>query len=393
MRQSAEELGSTRLGKPGGTLRKTKTKELLSRLVWTFGLLGVEGRALDELLAVRLSPDTDSSVRVLAAAGLREIASHHPETQDRIATHFLESRYEDYLGNINGPPDPRALADSRQWKEPVRARVVAALSELARRRSGRSDEDWRLRMDVISTLGIIRDARAVPSLIATLDDPDWRIAGRAAQALWQIGDRSAVPALLAALDGPDRGGESLVPPEFADDLSFHAQVVGALGHLRDPAAAPTLLRVLDLADGDVAASASLALERVADPSLLPQLIAAFDTHATWQGVRGILGALGKIGGPEALEFIIKVSTDTNPYTRLQAIERLQDLHANAADDPEQQTRIIKAIAARLHDQGRVEIYGVTNQPIGEVAYEILLMFGTPEALAAIEQWEQQENHD
>ena len=54
-------------------------------------------------------------------------------------------------------------------------------------------------------LGVIGDTRAVPFLIANLEDNvDAKVGQRAADSLGQIGDVSALPSLLAARHGPNR---------------------------------------------------------------------------------------------------------------------------------------------------------------------------------------------
>jgi HEAT repeat protein len=84
------------------------------------------------------------------------------------------------------------------------ARDIDALFEAA------TDSDWSIRYEAIQALAEIGDARAVPNLIARLDDEHKEVRNAAARALNRIGGAQAFQALA------ERG--LLIRPAFARPL-------------------------------------------------------------------------------------------------------------------------------------------------------------------------------
>lgn len=84
-----------------------------------------------------------------------------------------------------------ALVLAENFNDP---RLVGPLSEMLH------DTDWWLRISACDSLGRLRDERAVPALVAALNDPDTRWA--AIDALAQIGSAVALQPLVALLKDP-----------------------------------------------------------------------------------------------------------------------------------------------------------------------------------------------
>ena len=136
-------------------------------------------------------------------------------------------------------------------------------------------------------LGELRAQRAVPALVALLEDERYDVRLAAARALGRIGDPSAVPALIAALDDPDRGVRMNVAP--------------SLGQIGDPSAVPALERALERETGWVFGRAAIvyALMLIDDPNA--RRIAARELDAVaWHRRRSLRKALRK-HHPEAFE--------------------------------------------------------------------------------------------
>ena len=72
---------------------------------------------------------------------------------------------------------------------PARPKVSALAEQL------KSSEDFRLRVQAALDLGATRDERALPHLVAALDDRSASVRAAAAAALGKLGDRRGVPAL------------------------------------------------------------------------------------------------------------------------------------------------------------------------------------------------------
>jgi len=58
-----------------------------------------------------------------------------------------------------------------------------------------TSDSYKVRLQVVITLGKLKDRRAVPALVGALKDDNYTVRGIAATALGQIGDNSALPAL------------------------------------------------------------------------------------------------------------------------------------------------------------------------------------------------------
>ncbi len=94
-----------------------------------------------------------------------------------------------------------------------------------------SDRRANCRQLCVKVLGYIGDARALPALIAALDDSDEGVVRAAFHALGRIADPRARAVLMAALDNPE---EWIVKA-----------ACGTLSLLDDPGAVEPLLRLLD----------------------------------------------------------------------------------------------------------------------------------------------------
>jgi HEAT repeat protein len=150
--------------------------------------------------------------------------------------------------------------------------LLAVLEEDMNRRTG----VWAA---AIPALGTLRDPRAVPALIEALElrEEDWLGREMAAVALGEIGDEAAVPALLHA----------------ASMVDTRAQAICALAAIGDPRAAPLFVEVL--AGGDeqhVVDTAERALVELG-PDAVPALQEADDDPrpAVRNAVRTLLNAI------------------------------------------------------------------------------------------------------
>lgn len=124
----------------------------------------------------------------------------------------------------------------------------------------RSD-DTDLRMQAALILGERRDRRAVPALVAALDDPDVNVRFHAIEALGRLEATEAV--------------EPLVRIATSGDFFLAYPSIQALTALRDPTVAPRLVPLL--ADEMLRAPAVEALGTLADEAVVPALVGLLNT--------------------------------------------------------------------------------------------------------------------
>lgn len=192
------------------------------------------------------------------------------------------------------------------------------------------------------------DTGQLDRLLAELRDPDHRVREAAADALGESDDRRAVPALIAALDD-EYASESQYPEEARP--VFHGYPVReaaarALGRIADPASIPALverlvgagdwsgqnardaemtLRAIATAPGpdsemrqrreeviryvtpllkERPGAAGRVLSEIGDPAALQALIDAAEREEVESGGRQyLLDAIAQIGGPDAAQFL------------------------------------------------------------------------------------------
>jgi HEAT repeat protein len=192
-------------------------------------------------------------------------------------------------------------------------------------------------------LGVLRERRAVPTLIAALHHPGEWFREAAAQALGEIGDRRALSALQAAAHDEDalvraavcdalrRLGAPLAPAEpkgRETQAEVSAKGTNSRGPSSRPAGAPPskpvrepvrapraeVLKLLDsvAVDGTAKSRQRVAeiLASVGDESVVPVLASLLDDGE--REVRRIaVRALGRIGTPETVEALLRALHDSD----------------------------------------------------------------------------------
>jgi HEAT repeat protein len=183
-----------------------------------------DGRALDPLLAALKDPD--ASVRAAAAAALGGI------TDPRALDAAIAALKED--------PDPRVRSGAAkglgEMKDP------GAVEPLAARL--REEKIASVRGAIAEALYKVPDARALDAYVALLADEFWMVRERAAVTLGLLKDPRAVPALVAALKR-NYYTPGLRPLEWGQpDRRMRDAVVGALVAIGKPSIEP-LIPLLD----------------------------------------------------------------------------------------------------------------------------------------------------
>ena len=165
-------------------------------------------------------------------------------------------------------------------------------------------------------LGRIADTAAVPPLIAQLGHRHYRVRSEVATALGKLKDPRATDGLVLRLDtDPD------------SDVRKSAAV--ALGAIANGRAAPSLLHALGDSFFGVRQSAQVALTQV-KPAPVTQLMTLVDS-ASGVVQRGAVIALGGCVDKRAHRELLQLLNDPDPYLRGFAVEALS-LHRDRPDD-------------------------------------------------------------
>lgn len=246
--------------------------------------------------------------------------------------YYVQEKASTALGKIGAAALPALAEKMHDEDELVRRLVVRAIGETRHphslpylRQAAQADEDFRVRMQAIISLGDIggkevfedlvqglgdensevraaaagglrdsKDLRAVEPLMAVLDDEFTRVRRSAAGALWILKDSRAVAALTPKLKDPDPstrryaiwtleelGGAAAVLPLadilLADDnITVREYAARALGNLRDARALDSLIGALDDTDSGVRRYAAEALGKLQDGRAIAALRVALN---------------------------------------------------------------------------------------------------------------------
>ncbi len=233
------------------------------------------------------------------------------------------------------------LEHIRVLRGAARERVGAAFDELGfvdRELGGIRSRRWWRRVAAAEKLGRMRSRRALPDLVAALDDPSPEVRIRAAKALGAIGGLTAVQSLIGALRDTNRwsalriadllagvGSEAVEPVlEAFPGLPRAARVpaIDILGRLRSRRAVPLLRSLLRDRDADIRARAAHALGLIGEAAATPDLMAALRDSA-WPVRAMAAKGLGVIPGMTSLEVLSRALTDHEWWVRANAAEALR----------------------------------------------------------------------
>ena len=188
------------------------------------------------------------------------------------------------------------------------ARAGAEVDTLAR---DLEDRDPAVRDRAARALGDLRDAGAIPALVAAL--ADGRVGRGAVWALTQFTDRRLVAPLVGALSLPDATARALA--------------AGKLAELGDRAAVPALVATLADEDEHVREEAARALGCLGDRGALEPLLRALqDDHGAHvrEEAAAALGALGA-ADERCVEALLAARHDRHVMVRRAAAEALAAL--------------------------------------------------------------------
>ena len=189
--------------------------------------------------------------------------------------------------------------------------------------SALKDPEAEVREVVAKALGRIRDPKAIAALINALHDPAGPVREATVSSLRQIGDMEAVEALVGCLKDP-QGGVRWQVAKTLERFGWQPR--------NDQ---EKLLR--DIALGDYFHAAQLG--EMAVDALVKCL-----NDETCRNRRGIIEALGYIGGERVIHVLLKALKNTELSVRIAAIDALKEAH-----DPRAVPALISCL--KEHDPG------------------------------------------
>jgi HEAT repeat protein len=178
------------------------------------------------------------------------------------------------------------------------------------------DEDWGVREDAATALGVAQDSRAVLPLIRLLRDTDRAVREAATGALVKIGTQSVAELILALNDS---------------QATVQECVAGILAQVGDERAVEPFVALLDHKNWILRMHASCGLGRIGHPRAVEPLIPLLQD--TVKAVRNeaaqALGTLGKTAFPQLLEAL----SHREWLVRLHAVEAMGKIRAREAVAP------------------------------------------------------------
>jgi len=180
------------------------------------------------------------------------------------------------------------------------------------------DEDWAVREDAAALLGAARDARAIVPLITTLRDSDKAVRDAASRALIAIGAAAVTPLLdwlrdpgseepvagILAVIGDSRAIDALIGALSSSNWIVRMHAAKGLGKIGDSRAVDPLIPLLQdkvKAVREEAAAAMSAIGTAAIPELLRAL-----KHPEWLVRLHAVEALGRMRSPDATDSLLHV---------------------------------------------------------------------------------------
>lgn len=240
---------------------------------------------------------------------------------------------------------------------------------------------WR-RARAAENLGFFGDEKAVEPLGALLSDEDETVRAVAARAMARIGTEGAARVLARTLDDPseltrlraaenlERLGDLAVGPLSATVLDLEtegaAMAAEVLGNLRNRKARPALgSTLLHARNAEVRAKATLALGKIGDPDDVPFLLksAACDS---WPVRVQAANSLGLVGESSTIPVLKKLAADPEWWVRLNACKALVNM------GPSGEKALLQVLKsgdrdAREHAAAVLEDHGVTLRAVRNLA--------------------------
>ena len=171
-----------------------------------------------------------------------------------------------------------------------------------------SSKNTNVQKEAIKTLALLRDDRAVESLITMYGQVGVILSVDVIHALGSIGSHEAVPFLLEVLN--------------QKRLENRIAAIKALGQIRDSRATPSLIQHLFDPRGEIQRYATIALGDIGDTAAGPALIALLHNSTSVVRVE-VIRTLVKIGYTQAIPVLQQLCDDRSKAVRDEVIKSLE----------------------------------------------------------------------
>lgn len=190
-----------------------------------------------------------------------------------------------------------------------------------------NEPSLQLRLNAIYSLGIIGDSRSINPLVIALNDPEKQVALRAANALAKLGDDRVIEPLIAALNenreidcskaaeslgnlGDIRAVEPLIAALKHPFVSTRLKAIEALGSIKDVRAIPHFIRLIEeRQDTSMVFSAKKSMINIGKPAIEPLLKAL--KHENGEVRRAYADILYSLGDICTVEQLLNVMNDSH----------------------------------------------------------------------------------
>jgi HEAT repeat protein len=177
----------------------------------------------------------------------------------------------------------------------------------------------------VAILGEIRAPESAACLPPLLHHRDVRVARETIRSLTKIGGSGALNILLPLVEG--------------ENQELSRQALLSLGIMKNPAAVPTLLKLIDRPDplvkqAELKKGAMKALGEIGAPEAIPPLVSILRRRKWWRRMQfdevraAAATALGEIGGATPSKALQEATDDTSPVVARAAAQALKQLRKN-----------------------------------------------------------------
>ena len=163
------------------------------------------------------------------------------------------------------------------------------------------DPNPKVRIEVVHALGVVDDDEVVPVLIGALKDPEVRVRDQASSVLVRWSSPAVARRLVDALAAPDLS-------QAARDL---------LARMGQTAVEP-LVEALLREDQDVVRGVGQLLQEIVGPDRFLDALTSLDPVDRLRAVE----ALGAIGGPRAVDGLVRALSDPDERIRVRALQQI-----------------------------------------------------------------------